>query len=331
MLKHKEILSHMVLQVLILVIGGIGIAVNLLHPIWWLFLCGVALIVTNLLYTMKRYHNMKELTAYMTRIQNGKETLDIRDNKERELSILKNEVYKLSLKLIHQAELLQEDKVFLADSISDISHQLKTPLTSMMMMADLLEEGNLSEEKRQEFIHNIQLGLERMQWLVQALLKISKLDAGAVHMKREPVKMASLLAKATRPLLIPMEIKEQSFLIDGEEDIILLGDEQWLVEAISNILKNCMEHTKTGGTIRVKCGQNNLYTSITIEDNGVGIEKEDLPHIFERFYRGKNSSSESVGIGLALSRMIILQHKGTISVESEKELGTTFIIKLYSK
>lgn len=331
MLKNKEIRRHVAIQFVILLVGLSMMNRRNEFGIWWLFGCGVLLIGTNILYTRKRYQNLKHLTEYMHGIQMGKETLDIRDNEEGELSILKNEVYKLSIKLLHQAELLEQEKRFLADSMSDISHQLKTPITSMMMMADLLEEEALPEERRREFVQNIQVGLERMQWLVQALLKLAKLDAGATHMKKEQVFVQQVIQKAVQPLLIPMERKEQDFIVEGEEASYFLGDEAWMVEAISNILKNCMEHTPQGGTVKVQYSQNKLYTSITIQDNGSGIDREELAHIFERFYKGKNSSSDSVGIGLALSKMIIMEQRGTISVESRLDEGTLFQIKLYQK
>lgn len=327
MLKNRAFRGQMILEILITLL--IVVLYSQIPSILWIVALGLSLIIINFGFTAKRYSEIKALTGYVDRIQHRVETLDIRDNQEGELSILKNEIYKLTLKLVNQAEMLKKDKTYLADSISDISHQLKTPLTSMMVMADLLTESELPREKQAEFLHNIQSGLERMQWLVQSLLKLSKLDADAVLLKKETVFVEELLKKATEPLLIPLEIKNQELVLDGSSDVTFRGDMLWTVEAIGNIIKNCMEHTREGGKITISYGQNNLYTNIVIKDNGEGIDKEDLPHIFKRFYKGKNASSDSVGIGLALSKSILNRQKATIEVTSIPLEGSTFTIKFY--
>lgn len=327
MVKNKAFLGQMILE---LILTLFAVALYSKKPsVLWIVLLGLCLILITFGYTARRYREIKALTGYVDRIQHRVESLDIRDNREGELSILKNEIYKLTLKLVNQAELLQRDKTYLADSISDISHQLKTPLTSMMVMADLLTENDLPREKQAEFLHNIQSGLERMQWLVQSLLKLSKLDADAVSLKKETVYVEEVIKKATEPLLIPLEIKNQELVLEGSSDVTFVGDMLWTVEAIGNIIKNCMEHTREGGRITISYGQNNLYTNIVIKDNGEGIDKEDLPHIFERFYKGKNASSESVGIGLALSKSILNRQKATLEVKSTPMEGSTFTIKFY--
>lgn len=323
MIRNKEYGIFLVIQLIFYIM--IGVISN--HRAVWL--CGGCLILMNLTYSWWRYKRMEELAFYLHRLQNESVPIEFHHIREGELSILESEIHKLSQKLNHQTELLQKDKLYLADAISDISHQLKTPLTSMMMMAELLATQTLSEEKELEFIHNIQVGVERMQWLVQSLLKISKLDAGAVELKQDSVSMKQLIKKSVEAFLIPMEMKQQSFCIDDREDVSFLGDLNWCTEAISNIVKNCMEHTSEGGTIGIRYGDNNFYTTIVIEDNGTGISKEDLPHIFERFYKGKSASKESVGIGLALSKAIITRQKGTIQVESKVGEGTRFTIKFY--
>ncbi len=327
MMKNREFIWQIVLQVAVIISCIMGYC---WQATWiWLLVAGVIQITISVIYTARRYREINTLTVYVDKIQHGIESLDIRDNREGELSILKNEVYKLALKLLNQAELLKRDKMYLADSISDISHQLKTPLTSMMVMADLLTEDELPREKQKEFLHNIQSGLERMQWLVLSLLKLSKLDADAVLLKQETVQVEKLLNNALQPLLIPLEIKNQTLVTKGSNEVTFTGDILWSTEAISNIVKNCIEHTSVGGQITISYGQNNLYTSIVIQDNGEGIDSEDLPHIFERFYKGKNASSESVGIGLALSKSILNRQKATLEVTSKPGQGTIFIIKFY--
>ena len=327
MLKNKEFVWSITCQLAIIIGNTLG---YLLRPsVIWLIAAGGLLIIINVIYTSKRYKEIQALTVYIDRIQHGGKRLDIRDNHEGELSILKNEVYKLTLKLLNQAELLQKDKTYLADSISDISHQLKTPLTSMMVMADLLQENELPREKQQQFLCNIQSGLERMQWLVLSLLKLSKLDADAVILTQETINVEELIKKAVEPLLIPLELKNQRLITEGSSDITFIGDFLWSTEAIGNIIKNCIEHTPAGGQITVTYGQNNLYTNIVIRDNGEGIDGEDLPHIFERFYKGKNASAESVGIGLALSKSIWNRQKATLEVSSKPGKGSSFVIKIY--
>jgi signal transduction histidine kinase len=287
--------------------------------------------VLTVFYTGKRYKDIKELSGYLRRIAGGDYSLDIRDNAEGELSILKNDIYKVTLILSKQAELLKTEKEQLADALSDISHQLKTPLTSMLVMSELLSKSDLETAKRAEFTKNLKLQLERMEWLLTSLLKLSKLDAGTVEFKKEAISAAALVNQAVKPLLIPMELKEQKLIIEGEATVSFRGDFNWTSEAILNILKNCMEHTGIGGTVTVTYSENPLYTEFLITDNGSGISKEDLPFIFKRFYRGKNAGDESVGIGLAMAKSIVMGQNGDISVTSHLNEGTRFSIKFYKQ
>ena len=180
-----------------------------------LLVTSLLLIVITILFTRQRYHYIEMLSSYLRRIYGGEYSLDIRDNMEGELSILKNEIYKVTLILSKQAELLKSEKEQLANALSDISHQLKTPLTSMMVMADLLDNNELKPNKRNEFTRNLELQLERMEWLLTSLLKLSKIDAGTVEFKKEPIMVSELIQKAMKPLLIPMELKEQELIIEG--------------------------------------------------------------------------------------------------------------------
>jgi signal transduction histidine kinase len=290
---------------------------------------GTALIVYNCFFTLTRYKRISELSDYLTRIHNGDYHLDVRDYQEGELSILKSEIYKVTLRLVEQNELLLNDKRYLADALSDIAHQLKTPLTSMSVMADLLSSGSLPEEKKIEFTHNIDRQVERMRWLVTSLLKMSKLDAQAVQFKEEVVSIKKLINSSLEPLLIPIDLKNINVVVNGDESADYIGDYSWSTEAVTNIIKNCIEHTQENGTIQIEYTKNNIYSQISIKDNGEGIDDSDIDHIFERFYRGKNSSSDSVGVGLALAKQIIKRQNGSIHVLSTMGKGTTFIIKIY--
>jgi Signal transduction histidine kinase len=278
----------------------------------------------------RRYRIVRGIEAYARAIAEGGSSLDIRDNDEGEFSRMKNEIYKITTMLREQAERLERDQRSLAASIADISHQLKTPLTSLSVMTDLLE-GNPAADKRAEFVQRIRSQLRRMEWLVTSLLKLSKLDTGTAGMKRVPYRVRTVIDRALDTLAIPLELRSQQVTVEGDDRVELTGDPDWTCEALINILKNCVEHTPEHGRIHIAFEDNPLFTRITITDNGAGIDREDLPHIFRRFYKGKNASDDSVGIGLAMSHAIISKQGGDISAESEKGKGTRFIITFYKR
>jgi signal transduction histidine kinase len=279
-------------------------------------------------YTFRRYQKIGRLSQYLTKISSGDYFLDIRDNSEGELSILKNEIYKVTLMLTEYNEQLKKEKLLLSEQMAEISHQLKTPLTSMMVMVDLLREDELPASKRSEFTSLINTQLIRMEWLVSSLLKMSKLDAGVIVMKSDKIPAAKLFQNALKPFLITMELKEISCSVN-DGGYFITCDPEWTTEAVINIIKNAIEHSQNGGQLELTAQDNPLYTELMITDHGTGISKEDLPHIFTRFYRGKNASKESVGIGLAMSYRIIRNQQGDIQVRSEVGKGSTFSIRLY--
>lgn len=278
--------------------------------------------------TYKRIKEIRKLNEYLTLVNNGDFELNIQDNKEGELSLLKNNIYKVVVMLKSQKELLLKDKRFLAKSLADISHQLKTPITSITVMNDLIKNEN-DEEKRNEFTSIVDTQLKRMNWLIVTLLKVSKIDANAVEFKKENVNIKDIIELSTKNLLVNADLRNITIDLKNIDDFEVCVDENWFVEAISNIIKNCIEHTNDGGKISVSCVDNLVYSSITIKDNGTGIDKDDLPHIFERFYQGKNNNESSVGIGLALSKSIFDHQSTTVEVESEVGVGTEFLIKIY--
>ncbi|MBZ9622441.1 HAMP domain-containing histidine kinase [Clostridium sp. FP2] len=329
MLRNKEIKIYLTLLVSISLMGSVAcFFVNIIAGI--IVLSALLLvIVISFIFTKWRYKQLDQLSEYLRRITSGEYSLDIRDNDEGELSILKSEIYKVTVSLHEQAELLKKDKLFLADSISDISHQLKTPITSMFVMTELICDESLPQDKRQEFTQNIRSQLERLKWLVASLLKLSKLDAGTIELKKENVNVRELISRATQHLLIPMEIKEQILEISGDDNAKFIGDFNWSSEATSNIIKNCIEHTPCGGKIVIDFCETTIYTMIKIVDSGGGINKEDLPYIFNRFYKGKNADNNSIGIGLAMTKSILQKQGAIIEVTSEKGKGTQFTIKIY--
>lgn len=288
---------------------------------------GIILIIIFTVVTKRRYKNLNDLNDYLSLVCKGIYDMNIDDNTEGELSILKNNLYKVITLLQSQNEYLKNDKLYLADSIADISHQLKTPLTSMMVMCELLENEE-SPDKRQEFVAVINNQLSKMKWLITNILKISKLDADATEFKRDEVSILSVLDDSLKPFALTAELKNIA-IQNGANDFVFNGDESWTVEAVSNIVKNCLEHTNDGGKIIIASDSTNLYNKLTIFDNGCGIAEEDLPHIFERFYHGKNSSKDSVGIGLALAKTVFEKENASVTVESEQGRGSVFEIRFY--
>lgn len=285
----------------------------------------LALGIVFLLLTRRRYRMLALLGAYLKRVNNGEYQIEVPDNDEGELSILKSEIYKVTVSLREQNDRLKQEKLRLADTLSDISHQFKTPLTSMSVMTDLLSDGKLNEAWRDQFAAQLRVQLERLTWLTEALLKLSKLDAEAVLFKPRIVLLHQLIDKACSPLLIPMELKDQTLIIEAEGNICC--DLNWTGEALSNILKNCMEHMPKGGKIRVIASENALFTEIRVSDDGPGIDRDDLPYIFDRFYRGKNSAKDSVGIGLAMARSILDAQGASIKAGSAPRGGAEFILR----
>ncbi len=288
-----------------------------------------SLIGISLYFNHQRYKEIKTLSGYLRAISNGQYSMDIRDNQEGELSILKNDIYKVTLMLSKQSEYLGQDKKHLAGALSDISHQLKTPLTSMLVMINLLSQARLAEEKRIEFTGNIEKQLERMDWLLSSLLKLSKIDAGTTVFKKETVVVEDLIQQALEPMWIPIELKSQELVITGEKAVTFEGDQKWTSEAIINLLKNGIEHTPEKGRISIHYEENPLYTEILIKDTGKGISKADLPNVFKRFYRGKEASENSVGIGLAMAQTIVENQQGSLDVKSEVGKGTEFTIRFH--
>ncbi|SEM59164.1 Signal transduction histidine kinase [Paenibacillus sp. cl141a] len=331
MLRNREI------KMLLFVMGSVSlaaiVAALMISPaaVVLVFFLSIMLIGASLLFTKWRYREIEKLSVYLRKISSGNDSLDVRDNTEGELSILKNDIYKVTRMLSEHRSLLQRDKLQLTDAISDISHQLKTPLTSMTVMADLLSAPDLPPAKRTEFTHHIRIQLERIDWLVSSLLKLSKMDAKTIPFKKDSIPMKSLIQKALEPVMIPMDIKGQTVSIAGDDDVSFVGDFNWTAEAIINILKNGVEHTPEGGAIAISFSDNALYSEIVIADNGKGIPKEDLPYIFKRFYKGKNASEGSIGIGLAMAQSIIASQNGVIDVTSDIEKGTQFRIKFYKQ
>lgn len=279
-------------------------------------------------YNHSESKKINEITKYIEEINRGNYKLNIEENTEDELSILKNELYKITIKLKEVAENSQKDKTTLKDSLSDISHQIKTPITSILIMLDnILSDENMPEDIKKDFIKDIKREIVNIKFLVESILKLSKIDSNSIKFIKKEVFIKDIINKAVKNVSMLSELKNIEIIVLGDDSIKTICDLKWQVEAITNILKNCIEHSYENKKIYINYNQNNMYTELKIEDNGTGIDAKDLPHIFERFYKGKNSSSDSVGIGLALSKSIIESNNGYIQVDSKLNKGTTFIIK----
>ena len=289
----------------------------------------LTIIVTILIinYKNKKSKKIENIINYIEEINKKNYNLKIEENTEDELSNLTNELYKITIMLKEQAELSKKDKNVLQRSLEDISHQIKTPLTSISIMLDNIKENpQMDLHTRQEFIYEISRQIEWINWLVISLLKLSKLDSNTVDFKHEEINAENLINNVIKNLAIPLDIKQQSVIVTGNNETFI-GDYNWELEALTNIVKNCIEHTPENKKIYINCEKNNFNTKIVIRDEGNGIDREDIKHIFERFYKGKNSSENSVGIGLELSKSIIEKDNGYILCTSEVGKGTTFEIK----
>lgn len=281
-------------------------------------------------FTGYRYKRIGELSEKLNGILHGNENLNMLSHGEGELAVLTSEIYKATLRLREQAEQLENDKVYLKDFIADISHQIKTPMTSLHLILLRLEGDETEWEERIFLLRKMQNLLERMDWLVAALLKIASIESDTVEFQKEKVSVGKVVEKAIEHLQIPMELKDIKYISGIDGKCWFWGDPGWSVEAFANILKNCVEHSAAGGNIEIQTEDNPLFTGISISDDGECISKEDLPHIFERFYKGKNTDKESYGIGLALANMIIQKQGGKITVKNREESkGVCFEIRFY--
>lgn len=285
----------------------------------------LSILIGNILVLEKK---LKEINEYIKEVNNKNYSLKIEDNKEGELSRLRNELYKTTVILKEAAENSEEEKEKLSIAIADISHQLKTPLTSIRIMLDNISDNpNMPQEIRTDFIQDISKQVEHMSSLVISLLKIAKFDAGTIKMENEEIDVKELIDSVIRNLAILIEIKEIEIITEVEEKSIFIADYKWQQEALTNILKNAIEHSQSRSRIYIIVENTSVFLKIKIKDEGCGIKPNDLKHIFERFYKTSNSDGDSIGIGLSLAKTIIEQNNGYIKATSEVGKGTTFEIK----
>lgn len=279
-------------------------------------------------FTKARYEKLARLSEQIDLVLHKADCLYIQEEEEGELSILQSEIAKMTLRIREQNEALRREKEHLADALADIAHQIRTPLTSANLILSLLQK-NPDEKERRMLLHEAAELFAQMEWLVNSLLKLSRLDAGIAVFVSHPVKVESLLAAAARPFLIAMELHQIVLRIQVPHGMTIQGDFQWLSEAVQNILKNCMQSVGDDGFIAVTCRQTLLFDEITIHDSGDGFAEEDLAHLFERFYRGRQEHASGYGIGLALCRTVIVRHGGTIAAKNHPQGGAVFTIRFF--
>ncbi len=301
---------------------------NLINTAVLIGIFGIASLSIFMRYVLIQEKELKEINEYIKEVNNKNYSLKIEDNKDGELSRLRNELYKTTVILREAAENSEEEKEKLGIAIADISHQLKTPLTSIRIMLDNISDNpDMLQEIREDFIQDISKQVEHMSSLVISLLKIAKFDAGTIKMENEEIDAKKLIDSVINNLAILIEIKEIEVITKIDEKAIFIADYKWQQEALTNILKNAIEHSQPKSNIYIIVENTSIFLKIKIKDEGQGIAQKDLKHIFERFYKAKNCNEDSIGIGLSLAKTIIEQNNGYIKATSEVGKGTLFEIK----
>ncbi len=283
----KQIIIYIILNTIVFLVALFS---NSICSIYVVLVCFTIEFI-SLYFTKKRYNDISELTYKIDKILHNNDYTNFNVNKEGELAVLNSEIYKMTVRLREQAERLIKEKNYLKDYMADISHQVRTPMTSIKIMLTRLSKQELTNEEQFEFIKEINKLLSRIEWLITALLEVAQLESGIVELKKENISIVKVINKALEPLKIQAELKNVAIDLNIEESSNYKGDYYWQIEAISNILKNCIEHSENGGTIEIISKENPIYIEIVIKDNGNGICEEDLPHLFERFYKGRNRSN----------------------------------------
>ena len=289
----------------------------------------VILLIVFIRYNHKKENDIKEIIKCIEQINKKNYELQIDSMSEDELSILKNEIYKTTIMLKESAENSNKDKMNLKKSLEDISHQLKTPLTSILVMLDnIIEDPDMDINVRNDFVRDIKRNVVNINFLVQALLKLSKFDANTVHFIKKEYNLKNIVDESIKNVSTLCDLRNINIELNIKNDSKIICDSKWQIEAITNILKNSIDHSKDNQKVIINVENNNVYSTVEIKDFGDGISKKDISHIFERFYKGENATSDSIGIGLALAKTIIEEDNGNISVESNKN-GTKFTIKYF--
>lgn len=313
-----------------MVTSGASVASAALFAAICTFVTGLIVTVIFIILTNRRYRALAKMAANLDRVLAGERDIRLRDMSEGELAILSSEIDKVIARLNLTVDELQAEKLALSDALADISHQLKTPLTSIAISTELIRDRLSARGDSEDLVERlrlIQTLQARVEDLVAALLKLARIDAGVIKLVCGAVDARELVRKSFEPLAIAFDIADVRFSADVQDGASYEGDLTWSVEALENILKNCMEHTPAGGCVSVRVTEDVLACRIRIEDTGPGIAESDLPHIFERFYRGSRDANATpsevnpagVGIGLALSKSLVTAQGGTLTAENLRD------------
>lgn len=288
----------------------------------------LALCAPALAFTHWRYRELAKLSRYLVGVYLGDRPVDIRDERPGELSALKDDLYKVTAVLDAQRAALEKDRTFLRDSLSDIAHQLKTPLAAILLHTELWTRPGTPDGVKADCARSADEQARRLQWLVERLLKLSRLDAGAVAFDAKEQPARDIIRRACGGFIAAMGQKQIDFSMDCPETFFCRCDAAWTAEALANLIKNAVEHTPEGGRICIGAGVNPLWYAFCVQNTGAPIPENELPHLFERFYRGQNAAPGSVGIGLALARAIARGQGGDLTAENTPD-GVRFTLRLY--
>lgn len=279
----------------------------------------------------KRQRLAERLCDDVDRILRGEDVIRFDEYKEGELSVLAAEIHKMTIRLREQNAALLNEKQFAREALEDISHQLRTPLTSVMMILDLMRAPSLPDESRRVYLRELFELVSRMKWLIETMLSLSRIEAGAVRFASEPVSCRQLIEQSVDTVSVTAELKGVEIRTVLEDEPSFVGDLRYTSEALINLLKNAVEHTPEGGTVTVHAKGNAVSTSISIADTGEGIPEEELPHIFERFYRSSEYTKNGFGIGLAFAKKVVSTEDGILKAANRTPNGAIFTMRFYTK
>jgi signal transduction histidine kinase len=298
--------------------------------------CAVTVVITSAAFMLfyevilsQRRDQVMKLCDDIDRILRSDDIISFDEYKEGELSVLSAEIHKMTIRLREQNAALLTEKRFAKEALEDISHQLRTPLTSVMIILGLMNDSGLTEQERMEYLRDLYELLARMKWLIETMLSLSRIEADAVKFAKNTVSCRELIAQSIETVSVTAELKSVEIRteINGEPEFI--GDLHYTSEAVVNLLKNAIEHTPQGGTVTVTANGSNISSNITIADTGEGIPEKELPHIFERFYRSSEYTKNGFGIGLAFAKKVISAQDGSLKAANHKPHGAMFDIHFY--
>ena len=329
-MRSPEIKTTVTVQITAAAVGFVGCLFISVPAAFVLLAVSAVIVLIQFRMLSKRTEKLSKLCDDIDEILRGADTADFSEYREGELSILSDEIRKMTVRLREQNSALYKDSQFMKEALEDMSHQLRTPLTAMLLVLGMLREPELTAQQRAEHIRELHRLLSRMQWMLETMLGLSRLEAGAVEFKAEDIPVKELITEALEPLSISIELKNITVSTEIEGSPVFRADRQYCTEALVNILKNCTEHAPEGGTIKISAAENAVYTGITVTDSGSGIPEQELPRIFERFFRGSEFGKNGYGIGLAFARKIIALQNGSLQVRNAPPLGAEFEIRMYN-